>query len=131
MDIKNEKFGLFILVLQIVIGAGTILLQYSLQEKSDDREYVLMAVNILSQPKDTDEPEELRKWAVDVLNKKSPVPFGNRLYDDLKRGNFIFATSTLELNQDFWGPILMNADSDSNKKSANMLLFKEPLEVTD
>ncbi len=98
MDLKNEKYGWSILTLQIFVGIGTLLSQFYLQQKSDDREYVQMAIMILSEPKNLNDSTELREWATEVLNKKSPVPFGRNLFEELGNGNLLFPTSTTELN---------------------------------
>lgn len=53
-------------------------IQENLSNQSIKKDYVQMAVNILSQPKKPND-EDLRKWSVDVLSKNSPVPFNQNL----------------------------------------------------
>lgn len=60
----------------------TALFGYKIQEnlanESIKKDYVQMAVNILSEPKKPND-DDLRKWSVDVLSKNSPVPFSQNL----------------------------------------------------
>lgn len=57
-------------------------IQKSLSNESIKKDYVQIAVNILSQPKKPND-DDLRKWAVDVLSKNSPVPFTQNLSKQL------------------------------------------------
>ncbi len=94
MKLKEFRYNWSILVLQIFVGLGTLLSQFYLQQQSSDREYVHMAVTILSQPKNTNTPQELRKWATDILAAKSPVPFEQSFYNGWIDGDFILPMAT-------------------------------------
>jgi hypothetical protein len=45
-----------------------------------NKDYVSLAISTLDKK---DASPELRKWSVDVLSKLSPVPFGNKLREEL------------------------------------------------
>lgn len=49
------------------------------------KDYVQMAVGILNEKKEGQDTE-LRKWAVAVINKNSPVPFDSDLRERLEKG---------------------------------------------
>lgn len=61
-------------------------IQENLSNESIKKDYVQMAVNILSQPKKPND-DDLRKWSVEVLSKNSPVPFNQNLSRQLWVGD--------------------------------------------
>lgn len=60
-------------------------IQIRISQESTKKDYVAMAVNIINS-KDTPKDSELRRWAVSVLEKSSPVPFGADLKQSLSAG---------------------------------------------
>lgn len=69
----------------IVIALVGWWVQSTVSTESIKKDYVQMAVGIL---KDTEKQkdEEMRKWAVAVLDKYSPIPFSQSLRDKLEKG---------------------------------------------
>jgi len=65
-----------------VIGA---LIQEAVSRSTVSRDYVQLAVSILTADKDKT-PAELRGWAVDLLDENSPVRFSKDVADRLKGG---------------------------------------------
>jgi hypothetical protein len=53
------------------------------------RDYVQLAVTVLTADK-IKTPQELRAWAVDLLNENSPVKFSKEVADRLKGGEIEF-----------------------------------------
>ncbi len=69
----------------IVIALVGWWVQASISNESIKKDYVQMAISIL---KDTGnkKDEEIRKWAVAILDKNSPIPFSRDLRDKLENG---------------------------------------------
>jgi hypothetical protein len=61
-------------------------IQSSISNESIKRDYVQMAVRILAEEPKSPDSSDLRKWAVDILAKNSPVPFTTVLEEQLKKG---------------------------------------------
>jgi hypothetical protein len=70
----------------IVIALVGWWVQSSISTEGIKKDYVQMAIGIL---KDTEKQkdEEMRKWAVSVLDKNSPVPFSEELRNKLEKGS--------------------------------------------
>lgn len=60
-------------------------IQASISKEGVRKDYVQMAIGILSQPKNPND-KDLRQWAVAVLDKNSPVPFTSEVRSDLASG---------------------------------------------
>lgn len=76
----------------IVIALVGWWVQSSVSNEGIKKDYVQMAVGIL---KDTEKQkdEEMRKWAVAVLDKNSPVPFSSDLRSKLEKGAVFVSVS--------------------------------------
>ena len=76
----------------IVIAVVGWQVQSSMSSESIKKDYVQMAIGILRDESKRND-EQMRRWAVDVLNKNSPVPFSRDLQDKLAQGAMIVAPS--------------------------------------
>jgi hypothetical protein len=70
----------------IVVAVGGWLLQRLLQKQSIRRDYVQLAVTILSNAEPSKVPSEIRAWAVDLLNENSPIKLDAGTVERLKSG---------------------------------------------
>ena len=98
--LSTKQFNVATLLLNFLLLGISVYVNFQTARNADDREYVQMAITILSQPKDlitSDEPN-LRAWAVKVLDEKSPVPFGDDLSQSFLNGDIVFPTSTSTYN---------------------------------
>ena len=62
------------------------LIQSELSEKSLRKEYVQLAVNILSNQSKLPEQEPLREWAIELLAKNAPLPLSPSALKELRTG---------------------------------------------
>lgn len=70
------------LAIPVVLALIGFFVQRSLADAGLKKDYVQMALNVLnSQP--TKENEQLREWAISVLDKNSPVPIPLKLKSQL------------------------------------------------
>jgi hypothetical protein len=76
-------------VVLAIIGA---FIQETLSRSTVSRDYVQLAVSVLTADKNKT-PQELRAWAVDLLNENSPVKFSKEVADRLKGGEIEFPGS--------------------------------------
>lgn len=76
-------------VVLAIIGA---VIQATLSRSTVSRDYVQLAVSVLTADKGKT-PPELRAWAVDLLNENSPVKFSKEVADRLKGGEIEFPGS--------------------------------------
>lgn len=78
---------LSILAIPVVLALVGYWVQASLQEQQIKRDYVSLAVSLLLPKKDGEKEasEELRAWAVQLLNNSSPVKLSEAQTVDLKR----------------------------------------------
>jgi WD40 repeat protein len=76
-------------VVLAIIGA---IIQETLSRSTVSRDYVQLAVSVLTADKNKT-PQELRAWAVDLLNENSPVKFSKEVADRLKGGEIEFPGS--------------------------------------
>lgn len=60
-------------------------IQTSISSDSVRKDYVQMAISILSNPNDTID-KSLKHWAIEVLEKNSPVPFNSDVRANLEQG---------------------------------------------
>lgn len=77
---------LSVIAIPFVIAYGGWQIQKSLQDQSIRRDYVQLAVSILKDTDTTSENLQLRNWAVELLNKNSPVPLNDTFKQQLKSG---------------------------------------------
>ena len=68
----------------IVVAFAGWQIQRTISADSIKKDYVQMAVTILSQP-NTDQNQQLRAWAVKVLNKNAPVPMSAEVVADMSQ----------------------------------------------
>lgn len=69
----------------IVIAIVGWWVQSSMSNESIKKDYVQMAIGILNSP-ERQKDEEMRKWAVAILNENAPIPFSQDLKDKLEQG---------------------------------------------
>jgi WD40 repeat protein len=80
-------------VVLAIIGAA---IQATLGRSTVSRDYVQLAVSVLTADK-TKTPQELRDWAVDLLNENSPTKFSKEVAARLKGGEIGFPGSIAQL----------------------------------
>jgi hypothetical protein len=106
IDIVLSRFLVFsqilsILAVPIVLAYVGFLVQGSLQEQQVKRDYVNLAVSLLTPKKDGEKEtsKELRDWAISLLNESSPIKLSpeqvkslqeNGLRTHLKAGDLLF-----------------------------------------
>jgi len=78
-----------VIAVPILIAFFGWLIQWRLANQSVQRDYLQMAVQILSS-KNRKSGDEVSLWAVDILQKYSPVPFSPKLKSDFVEGKVIF-----------------------------------------
>lgn len=62
-----------LIAIPVAIAWGGWVVQKEIQDQAIRRDYVQLAISILREPKDSNFPDELRGWAVDLLDKSSPI----------------------------------------------------------
>ena len=92
--IERISKTLSIVAIPLVLAFGGWIIQQRLQDQTVSRDYVQLAVSILKEPKDSKINDEMRAWAVQLLNDNSPTKFNQRVFDQLKAG-------TTQLPEDF------------------------------
>ncbi len=70
----------------VVLAVGGWLIQRQLQSQTVSRDYVQLSLTILQNPDQSKVPPELREWAVDLLNRSSPVQLNPKAMASLKSG---------------------------------------------
>ena len=75
---------LSLVALPIVITKIGSEFQSSISSEGLKKDYVNMAIQILAQEPKNGDQEDLRKWAIEILSKNSPVPFTPALKIQLK-----------------------------------------------
>ncbi len=85
---KFEKIstGLSIAAIPIVLAICGWYVQKRLQDQATKKEYVELAVSILKDSKDNSTVSELRSWAVDLLDRFSPISIPPGLSKKLRSG---------------------------------------------
>lgn len=81
-----------LVAIPVVIAIIGGLIQETLSRSTVSRDYVQLAVSVLTADKNKT-PQELRSWAVDLLNENSPVKFSKEVADRLKGGEIEFPGS--------------------------------------
>ncbi|MTI77089.1 MAG: hypothetical protein COB05_05630 [Marinobacter sp.] len=72
----------------VIAGVGWML-QANIAEQGLQKDYVAMAIKILTDEQNA-EDDNLREWAVSVLDKTAPVPFTPELREQLQSGEVKF-----------------------------------------
>ena len=80
---------LSLIAIPVVIAIIGAVIQATLSRSTVSRDYVQLAVSILTTDK-TKTPQELREWAVDLLDANSPTKFSKDVADRLKGGEINF-----------------------------------------
>jgi len=95
-----------LVAIPIILAVVGWLVQDKLASSTVSKDYVQLAVSILSQPKQTDIDPALRSWAVELLNHNSPVKFSTEIARQLQSGG---ATLPIEQSENFastWAVVL-------------------------
>lgn len=102
---------LSLIAIPVVLAILGGLIQATLSRNTVSRDYVQMAITILTADK-TKTPPELRSWAVDLLNKNSPIKFSDVVVAQLKAGNIEFpgAIAAALSNQGTAGGMSVSSD---------------------
>ena len=93
---RLEKLAkiLGILAIPVFVGFGGKYLDESSRERESKREYLKIAVDILSQPTQaTTGDADLRAWAAQILTEYSPVPLPRTVIPKLSTGASDISTS--------------------------------------
>lgn len=83
-----------LVAIPVVLAIVGWLVQDKLAARTVNKDYVQLAVSILSQPKQAAIDPALRSWAVELLNENSPVKFSAEVSGQLRTG-----VATLPLEQ--------------------------------
>lgn len=83
-------FSLFAVPIVVAIIGSQI--QSSISNEGIKKDYVQMAIKILAEEPKNGDHEDLRKWAIDILAKNSPVPFTAALKKQLSTNTWLGAT---------------------------------------
>lgn len=75
-----------LIAIPLVVAVLGMSIQSTLKNNEIRRDYVQIAVGILSAP---DVDSEIREWATQVLQENSPTPFGNSVSKGFSRGIYI------------------------------------------
>jgi hypothetical protein len=68
-----------IAAIPVVLAAGGWLIQRQLQNQTVSRDYVQLAISILEEPDQQKVPQELREYAVQLLQTNSPIAITSEL----------------------------------------------------
>jgi hypothetical protein len=70
----------------VVLGVGGWIIQGTVSQQTVSKDYVLLATDILKTKREAGEDGGLRKWAVDLLNRTSPVQLDEATAQQLIKG---------------------------------------------
>lgn len=77
-----------ILAVPVLVAGFGMSIQAEMKDKEVGRDFVQIAVSVLSSQSDTDEARELKGWAARLLASASPVPFNERELQALDKDSF-------------------------------------------
>lgn len=77
---------LSIVAIPVVLGIGGWVIQQRIQNQAVSRDYVQLAVSILKEPESSNIDQDMRAWAVQLLNDNSPTRFTPKFTEQLKSG---------------------------------------------
>jgi hypothetical protein len=87
----KEVAAIFALVaVPIIVAWGTQMIQNRISEEGMRKDYVALAIGILTKKKDEQPDIELRQWAVEIVDKNSPVHLPASLKTKLGMGGAAF-----------------------------------------
>lgn len=97
-NIISGTFKLLSVVLvPLAIAYSGTLIQSAIAEKNLQKDYVAISVSILTNPnKEID--EDLRGWAVDILNMHAPIPLPAKSQELLKSGDGLLGKASLKVS---------------------------------
>jgi hypothetical protein len=103
---KVKEFAkiLALVAVPIIVAWGTQVIQNRIAEEGTRKDYVTLAVGILTKKKDEQPDIELRQWAVEVVDKNSPVPLPASLKERLRVGGADLSTG--------YNPLLFDVSPD-------------------
>jgi hypothetical protein len=85
---KTDWKGILLAFTPLVVAVTAGWINNSIQEASIRKDYVKMAVDVLSQPaSSSSSPDPLRGWAVQIIDKQSPAKFDALLREKLVSGD--------------------------------------------
>ena len=89
----KEGAKIFALVaVPLLVAWGTQVIQNRIAAEGMRKDYVTLAIGILTKKKGEQPDIELRQWAVDIVDKNSPVPLPASLKERLGMGGAAFST---------------------------------------
>jgi hypothetical protein len=77
---------LSIVAIPVVLAIGGWVIQQRIQNQAVSRDYVQLAVSILKEPDSGKIDQDMRAWAVQLLNDNSPTRFTPKFTEQLKSG---------------------------------------------
>jgi len=80
----------------VVLGVGGWIIQGTVSQQTVSKDYVLLATEILKTKREKGEDGGLRKWAVDLLNRTSPVPLDETTARQLIEGTITIPSPILK-----------------------------------
>jgi len=93
-SVETLSRALSIAAIPVILAAGGWIIQRTLQKQTVGAAYVNLAVTILENPDKSKVPNELREWAVDLLNDNSPTKLNRKAIDSLKSGDVTLPASS-------------------------------------
>jgi hypothetical protein len=91
--IESVSRTISIVAIPLVLAVGGWIIQRQLQSQTIGATYVNLAVTILENPDKSKVPNELREWAVDLLNDNSPTKLNPKAVASLKSGDITLPSS--------------------------------------
>ena len=111
-----------LLLLPAVIAWGGWQIQDSLSQRDINKDYVELAVSILSKPKD-EQDSDLRGWAVELINTTAPVKFNDAVKTKLTEGEVDLPQLSRTIESNFKS--VKYLDDEFAKKAAQaVVLFR-------
>ncbi len=90
--LKEGATILSLVAVPVIVAWGTQVIQNRITEEGTRKDYVTIAIGILTKKKDEQPDIELRQWAVDVVDKNSPVKLPDGLKARLSSGGIRFTS---------------------------------------
>ena len=91
-EIIAKIFSLVLIPIVLVVGGW--LIQTKIAHTNTEQEYVKLAISILNNKQENNDSKELRNWAVDLLNKYSPIELTKEQKEGLSTGKINLPTAT-------------------------------------
>lgn len=85
--IERVARTLSIIAIPVVLAIGGWVIQQRIQNQAVSRDYVQLAVSILKEPESVKADQDMRAWAVQLLNDNSPTRFTPKFTEQLKSGD--------------------------------------------